>query len=256
MSETRRFKLVDSTNNKIKEIAKSEIKDGIVIVATQQTEGRGSGGRVWHSPKGGLYLSIVLSPQKPDQPTDLSILAGVAAAQAVRDIMPKLVDVSVKWPNDILVSGKKVGGILCESLGKGRESFCVVGIGLNVNTKSEELVAFQNDNFPATSFIETVPGSDVALSRVEDVLLNKLLSLYKLYQEEGFEPIRYLWEKNCRHMEHKIEIAERPPLPKGQKQPQSWQGLFVGIDEKGGLMLIGKQGNKTYYSCEIVKIWD
>src|SRR5438309_1430776 len=109
------FDTVDSTNAKARELAAKGAAEGTVIVAKQQTAGRGRNKRTWHSPEGGLYLSILLHPKEAKKVTDLSILAGVALAQGVTEFLPKSKDVSLKWPNDCLIGWKKVGGILCET---------------------------------------------------------------------------------------------------------------------------------------------
>ena len=98
-----RFPLLDSTNIKARELAKAGAPEGSIILAEVQTGGKGSGNRLWHSPRGGLYVSFLLYPKDPKRATDLSILAGVAVAQTVKDCLPKSKDVSVKWPNDCLV---------------------------------------------------------------------------------------------------------------------------------------------------------
>lgn len=121
-----------STNDEAKRLARDGAPAGTVVVAAEQTAGRGTRGRAWHSPPGlGLYLSIVLRPPIPD-------LAGLPlrAAWAVRDAVRAATGVAaeVEPPNDLVLGGRKLGGILCESAFEGgRLEFAVVGIGLNLD---------------------------------------------------------------------------------------------------------------------------
>jgi BirA family transcriptional regulator, biotin operon repressor / biotin---[acetyl-CoA-carboxylase] ligase len=120
-----------STNDVAKQLAAEGAADGTVVIAAEQTGGRGTKGRGWHSARGmGLYASVILRPGRSDIAL-VPAVAGVAAADAVRAAAG--ITARLKWPNDIAWRGKKLGGILCESSFHGGEvSFVVVGIGLNV----------------------------------------------------------------------------------------------------------------------------
>lgn len=250
------FESLESTNLKARELAMAGAAEGTVVIAGEQGKGRGSGKRVWHSPKGGLYVSVLLYPKKDRRPTDLAILAGAAMAQAVKEILPKAADVSLKWPNDCLIGWKKVGGILCESLGEEYGNFCVLGIGLNINIPKSELEPFLQNPFSATSFqIET--GGEFPVSQVAQILLRKLFALYGVYQEHGFENIRFIWEKNCHLIGKRVELKNsgwrENPLPEGQK---GVLGTFEGIDEHGGFVLSNSRGERRgYVTGEITCFW-
>ena len=121
-----------STNDAARELAAAGAPEGTVVVANEQTAGRGTKGRSWHSAPGlGLYVSTLLRPA----PGDLSLLplaAGVAARDAVESSHG--LSARLRWPNDILFDGRKLGGVLCESsIAGGRPEFAILGIGLNVN---------------------------------------------------------------------------------------------------------------------------
>lgn len=249
------FDSVDSTNKKAKEFASTPSAEGTVVVAEHQHAGRGRGNRVWHSPKGGLYLSILLRPNDPKRSNELSILVGAGLAQAVTQLLPKSVDVSVKWPNDILVNWKKVGGILCEAI-EG-EKCVVVGIGLNVNIPGEQLSPFLKNPFSATSFSVEVDGV-FDLKQVTDVILAKVFSLYGLYHTEGFKPIQYLWEKNCRLIGKKIELREMGWREFDNKASGVGMttGTCLGIDDSGGIVLSNQRGERMSYTTgEISCFW-
>lgn len=238
------FESVESTNDTLRQMSPPP-EEGTVIVAREQTKGRGSRGRVWNSPKGGLYLSVFLKVQK--RLTDLPLLAGVALAQTVQSVLSKAMIVSVKWPNDCMVNAKKVGGILCESCSTG----CVVGIGLNVNLAAEHLALYQNEAFPATS-IKILTEGETNIDDIQSVLLKKFFNLYRMYEQEGFSPIQYLWEKNCALIGKKIEFRD----PNWATEGRPLTGTFLGIDETGALMIATGQGERRkFYSGEIVCYW-
>jgi BirA family transcriptional regulator, biotin operon repressor / biotin---[acetyl-CoA-carboxylase] ligase len=110
---------------------------GLVITAERQTAGRGQHGRSWISPPGGLYLSAVITDFPPPLRDKLALITGVAVARALQ--ASHIADIALRWPNDILLGGKKVAGILCESLARGSNWAAIIGIGINVNTHLADL---------------------------------------------------------------------------------------------------------------------
>jgi len=232
---------IESTNKKAREFSLIRATEGTVIMAKSQSGGRGSGNKGWHSPLGGLYLSALLYPKGPEHLTDLSILAGAAVSQSVQTLLPKAKEVSVKWPNDCLVGGKKIGGILCESLGEKHNHLCVVGIGVNVEIEDFELEQFEDQPFSATSFL--IEGGDLKVEEVARVLLKKLFSFYSIYQEEGFLPIQAIWERNCRMIGKKIELSDTG-VSSDNGSGDTYTGTFLGIDENGALVLSGTEGER------------
>ena len=249
-----RFIELDSTNIKARELAIKGAANGTVVVADTQTAGKGSRNRVWHSPKGGLYFSMILAAKDQRKSTELSLLAGAALAQTVKQLLPKSVDVSVKWPNDCLVGWKKVGGVLCESLGDHHGELCIVGVGLNVNVEKSELAQFESNPFGATSFLAENSGSRYDLSEVLNMTVNKIFSLYNLYREKGFPAIQYLWEKNCQMVGKEIELREAGW--RAEDEGGATVGTFLGIDEHGALVLSNARGERrNYVSGEITCFW-
>jgi BirA family biotin operon repressor/biotin-[acetyl-CoA-carboxylase] ligase len=248
-----RFESVASTNHTLKEFCQKGAKLGTVVLAAAQTAGRGRGDHLWSSPVGGVYLSVLLAPREPKHITDLSILAGVAMAQAVREVLPKAVDVGLKWPNDCLLNGKKVGGILCEAVPEDPTGLCVVGMGVNVNLSSAQLQPFLNNPFSATSFLMDCPGNDFQVERVAETVLRKLENIYLSYLQNGFQSIQNLWERNCTLVGKKVEmtLSDKP----GSSQKVS--GVFLGLDEQGALILaVGPQGERQrFVSGELSCYW-
>lgn len=254
-----RFDVLDSTNAKLKELALSGAEEGTTVIAVRQTQGRGRGARTWHSPLGGLYFSTLLFAKDQRHATDLPILAGTAVTQAIKNFLPKSVEVSVKWPNDCLVNWKKCAGILCEAV-SGSTNACVVGIGVNVNLAAADLATFANNPFHATSCMIEGGGSPYKVEEVFEGISAKLFNLYALYQQEGFTPIQYLWEKNCQLVGKRIELREsgwreQNPKPQGSELGVT-TGTVMGIDESGALVLSNSRGERrSYVSGEITCFW-
>ena len=120
------FKEVSSTNDLARELAEKGLKE-VVVLAKSQTSGRGRNNRSWHSPPGGLYFSLVL---RPDFDLDEYPLIGLAMALGIAKVLNEVgIEARLKWPNDVLVNGKKIAGILVES----KPGYAVVGVGVNVN---------------------------------------------------------------------------------------------------------------------------
>ncbi len=251
------FDTLDSTNVKLRELASQGAGEGTVVIATQQTQGRGRNKRTWSSPEGGLYLSALLYPRDKKKISELPLVAGVALAQAAKELLPKSIDVSVKWPNDCLLNWKKVGGILCESLGENFFHLSIIGIGLNVNVPNETLTPFLSNPFSATSFLAET-GGKFDLLRAREVVLSKLFNVYRLYKEQGFTPIQFLWERNCGLVGKKVELSDSGAPQKIQTGSEIGRvtGTFLGIDENGAVVLSNAKGERhTYHAGEITCFW-
>ena len=120
----------ESTNDLARELGEAGYPHGTWISARQQSRGRGRLGRQWQSIEGNLFLSIIVRPEMRELWTWVPMATAIAIAEALRSLFPEL-PVQVKWPNDLWVHGKKLGGILCEAVGGRADSFIVIGIGLN-----------------------------------------------------------------------------------------------------------------------------
>jgi len=150
----RRIELFDclpSTNREAVQLAQAEVEHGTVVVADSQTAGRGRLSRTWFSPPGAnLYCSIILrATRPPERLTEwlswLPLISALAVAEAIEQVSS--IHVSVKWPNDLLISERKVGGILCESgTGKRSDPFQIIGIGINVNVDHNDWPANLRDS--------------------------------------------------------------------------------------------------------------
>lgn len=218
------FDTLDSTNEEAKRIAKSGSGHGAVIWAKKQTAGKGRMGRSWASQEGNLFVSVLLKPEKPvHEFSQLSFVAAVAVHQTLKDVLPKEYKLACKWPNDLLVDDRKVGGILLESFKSGEENshWVVVGVGVNVDNFPEEA------EFPATCLTDNgveLVSAKIVLSR----FIHHFIECYDEWNANGFEPIRRHWLKVAWGMGQKL-VARLPD--------KEIEGVAYGIDPHGNLIL-------------------
>lgn len=180
---------VSSTNDEAKRLAHAGAAEGTVVIADRQTAGRGRLGRVWASPMGNLFLSVVLRPSiAPAAAPPLAPSIGVAVARAIEKVAPLATE--LKWPNDVKVGGKKVAGVLTESLVTGNTlSAVIVGIGVNVGAElPPELAAI------ATT-LSREAARNVRKSEIEEALLAEIAEVYARFLKKGFEGVRPDWEE-------------------------------------------------------------
>lgn len=216
----------DSTNVRARQLAEEGAADGTVIIADRQSAGRGRLGRRWESPSGvNLYTSILLRPNIPvQQAPQLTFLTAVAVAETLQQHCH--LAAGVKWPNDILVRGAKIAGLLNEMNAETEQiHFVILGVGVNLNMTSEQ---FPEDlNYPATSvFLET--GAKVSRVAFIRSFLETLDGYYGEFIAEGFVPIRRRWESLCALMNTRIQIDQNSGM---------LQGTLVGLDADGALRL-------------------
>lgn len=222
------YKKIDSTNDTAYSLAEKGVKEGMVIVAEEQAKGKGRHGRVWLSPaKGGIYMSCILRPQiAPNEIPKITLLVAVAVAQAIRKLSG--LDAMIKWPNDILIDGRKLCGILTEMKAEqDRVDFVIVGIGVNVTTPARSLPK------TASSIMEELAKAGVGdreVSRVE--LTRKILEEFEKYYmvlgKEGFGPIIDAWKS----LTHMIGSRVRVML-----QNRTFEGHAHSLDPDGCLVV-------------------
>jgi len=187
----------DSTNTVARQHAATGAAEGTVVIADAQAKGRGRLGRTWVSPPlRNLYMSVVLHPPiEPAAAPQIGLVAGVAVAAAVAEWAPAAV---LKWPNDVLLAGRKVAGILMEmEANVDRIRFVILGIGVNLNTGPEE---FPEDLRDKAVSLMTVCGAPVDRGTFAARLLAHLEDCYARFVRDGFAAIRPLWEaRSCLH---------------------------------------------------------
>ena len=221
------YKKIDSTNDSAYALAEKGIAEGTVVIAEEQTKGKGRHGRKWESPpKSGVYMSCVIRPEMPpNEIAKITLLAAVAVAKAIRRFTG--LEAMIKWPNDILIKGRKVCGILTEMKAEQDSiDFIILGIGVNINTPISCLPK------GGSSLREELrkPSKDGGLSRVDFVrtLLESLEEEYSRLRIKGFKPIIDQWRSMSALPGAKIKVL----LPN-----RTIEGEAHDIDPDGSLMV-------------------
>ena len=178
---------IDSTNEALKHRAIGGAEEGVVLRADVQTAGRGRRGRSWVSEAGNLYMSILLRPNKsPAEAATLGFVAAIALGRLLRAVLT--VPVLHKWPNDVLVDGRKISGILLESGGVtgGKVDWLVLGMGLNLRHHPAESL------YPTTDLV-AAGGPSLSPAQAMDLLLAEFRPLYEAWLGGGFAALRQDW---------------------------------------------------------------
>jgi len=226
---------VTSTNDVARELAAKGAAEGTMVTARKQSAGRGRRGKMWASPVGNLYMSCVMRPVcTPVEATQLGFVAAVALWDAICDIDYPGIPLKLKWPNDVLLDGRKVSGILLESATAdgGRVDWVVIGIGVNTSHHPEDSA------WPAGDLRQTrdQPNPDDLLPFVA----RHLVDYYHVWQRDGFAPIRHLWLE-----ETYFAPGQRVTIGRGET---AVSGLFETLDETGALVLRLDNGNRAVVS--------
>jgi BirA family biotin operon repressor/biotin-[acetyl-CoA-carboxylase] ligase len=222
---------VGSTNDEAAQRADAGAPEGTVVWSREQTGGRGRRGRHWASPVGNLYTSTIL---RPDCPAQRAAELGFAAALAVGDIVPAGREVRVKWPNDVLVDGGKIAGILLESaIGQtGQVQHVVAGIGVNVGFAPQ----LPEMRYPGSALGGSV---EAALEKLAAALAARLAE----WRREGFETVRAAWLAKAGPLGTEVDVKLGEGLVRGR---------FAGLDREGALLLDTAMGPRKIVSGELL----
>lgn len=207
--------------------------EGLLIIAEAQTSGRGRLGRSWFSPPGaGVYMSFLLQPDiPPARAPQLTLLLSVALCRAIRQETGLAAE--IKWPNDILIRGRKVSGILVETiLEADRVKMMIAGIGMNVNTMRGEFPPELSDS--VTSLMEE-RGAPVVREELIAAFFTHFTQLYELYRREGFAPIKTLWEALTVTLGRHVRIDTPQGLAEGVAEAVTDEGALLVRDGSGRL---------------------
>jgi len=224
---------VGSTNEEACRLACEGAADGTTVWALRQTAGRGRRGRGWESPEGNLYFSLILRPARPAAETaQLTFVTAVALGETVCELLPGTADLRYKWPNDILLGGRKVAGILLESAGaaRGAVDWVVIGVGLNVAR-----FPATTDGYPATS-LSAAGAAAVAPADVLQRFVARFAGRYQGWLSGGIGPVREEWLARAARIGEDIEVR----LP-----DRSLRGRFIGLDPGGALILGLPDGSRS-----------
>jgi BirA family biotin operon repressor/biotin-[acetyl-CoA-carboxylase] ligase len=227
------FKEIDSTNSRAKELAADGAPEGTLVIAEEQTHGRGRKGRSWFSPPGGaIYVSLILRPTiPPSEAPTITLLTGVAVAEALRSLMP--LEALIKWPNDILINNKKLAGILTEiSTEMDAIDYVVVGIGINVNIPLE---SFPKEIREIATSILIEKGNHFPRIDIIRAILYSFERYYELSKQSGFEPIIQKWKTLSDMIGRQATVDVMGRQYTGRVHEIENDGILILKDEQGTL---------------------
>lgn len=230
---------IDSTNRRAAELGRAGARAPLLVLADEQTAGRGRQGRTWESPRSeNFYGSFLLRPDvAPARIPPLTLVAALAVRDAIEEMA--VPGASIKWPNDLLLDGRKTAGILTEmeSAASG-VAFVVIGIGVNLNLQAEEIPAELADK--ATS-LAIASGRPVDRAAFVAALSNHLLRRLPAFVTDGFEPFRGEYEAHHALGGREVEVAGSG----GER------GRVVGVDADGALVLETSAGRRAVHAGEV-----
>lgn len=227
------FDEIGSTNDQ----ARTLINDGVYapfwVLTHSQTKGRGRLSRNWHSPRGNLYCSCVVNYGRELPSPLVSFIAAIALFDSIKEFAPNA-NAKLKWPNDILIDGAKISGILLETHSYNRENYLIIGLGLNI-INAPQLPNRQTCSL--SQFTHNPPKPREFL----DVLIPKFEALFKDFSQNGFEKLRLIWIENA------IGIGENITIDQNDRK---LNGVFKTIGENGELIL------ETSHGCIFINSGD
>ena len=216
------FDTLESTNDEAKRLARSGAADGTVVWARTQSAGRGRWGRKWESERGNLFCSVLVDPGcPPAQAMQLSFVAVVALAETLEAQVPHGTAVECKWPNDVLINGRKAAGILLELVAGHGGDRLVVGIGVNA-VQAPEGAGISATSLAAEGCSETDPG------RLLEKLCRRFAHWHRRWSRAGFAPVRAAWLTRAKEIGAPVVV---------RLARESFAGAFAGLDEDGALLV-------------------
>lgn len=221
----------DSTNTDVAAAARAGASEGLVVIADSQRRGRGRLGRQWASPPGiNLYCSVLLRPELPPaEVPQITLAAGLAVAESVEAFAKSAA--RIKWPNDVLLGGRKVCGILTEmDAAEGRAPIVVVGIGVNLNARAED---FPPEVRPIATSIAIASGTEVDRAAFAAHLIDALDARYEDLLRDGFSAILPGWSERDALRGREVQVRVGDDLV---------TGVASGLGPTGRLLLETRAG--------------
>lgn len=234
------LKECSSTNDLARELALDGYPEGSFISAEKQTHGRGRQEREWVSDSGNLYLSILCTPPQ-DKTTWVPLLAGMSVLSTIRECLGKQTQIKLKWPNDLMVEGAKLGGILCEAFSRAGETVVIVGIGMNVEHSPK------NVGVPTTFLMELDPEWKTSLSQFRIQLIKRLKTSFFLLKSQTTDELRSLYERDSLFKPGE-QVTWR------STQGNSETGKVLGLAEDGSLEVEVNSIFRRLYSEEVTAL--
>ena len=224
------YREVDSTNLIAERLARAGAPEGTLVLADAQTAGRGRLGRSFYSPGGhSLYLSLLLRPRMAPEHVHRHIfVAALAVAESAEAALPSSVAIEIKWPNDVLLAGRKTSGInLPVQLEGQRVASAVLGVGVNVNLPE---YAFPAELRPIATSLLIAGGRSLDRVSFAEGLLARLETGLERLRQDGFEPVLERWQKYFRMQGQRVRVG-------GPGVPREVEGTVEGVDAEGALIV-------------------
>jgi BirA family biotin operon repressor/biotin-[acetyl-CoA-carboxylase] ligase len=234
--------VVISTNDIAKELAEGGAREGTVVVARKQTGGKGRLNRTFSSPDGGIYLSIILRPGlPPEEMASLPLIAGLSVSKAIQCTIFK--EILLKWPNDVMKDGRKIAGILTTSSIKGRDiEYVIVGIGINLNTRIEDL---PDDIRSIAGSVKDADGEDIDPNEFLRDLLYFLDLQYSQFISGDRESLLDQWSSRSETIGREVTV---------KTDSGEISGKALGLDQSGALIIRSKKGMERVDSGDCVNL--
>lgn len=220
-----RYETIGSTNEALKELAQQGAGPGTIVVSKVQTKGKGRIQRTWESPGGGLWMSILIETEKDFDNNKFGLIPLMSGCAVATSVMHEYnIDAGVKWPNDVLINGRKACGILGEILNVDGKQLAIIGIGINVNNKVQAGYEFSQ---VSTSIIEE-RGKKSKLEDLENTILMELKHREEMLTAEKYDELLDEWRELSDTLGKRVKLT----APK-----EEFEGLAKDIDENGSLIL-------------------
>jgi len=223
------YDTITSTMDEAKALAAAGASEGTLVWAKSQSAGRGRQGRIWKSEPGNLYLSLILRPYCPmNRAPEIGFVTSLALYEAIKEFLPES-SLILKWPNDLLVKNRKIAGIILEatSPASGQVEELILGVGVNISHCPPD----NEIRLPATCL--AVEGrKDIGMFSVLEKFIQAFHKHLCAWRSKGFSPILQQWQTQTYPQGTKVSVG------------QSCEGRFVGLSEKGELLLELQDGKR------------
>lgn len=239
---------LDSTNAEAKRLVQkglvshSDSSEWSVIMSESQSAGRGRHGKEWISPAGNLYMSILIPICMPSfRATEMSYVSALALTDVLKEALSGDVPICLKWPNDVLLNNRKVAGILIESVGstpEGVVEWLVIGIGVNVASAPDGILEYD------ATCLREYDSKLRTPQQLKEAILAALWRRYQAWKADGFEPVREAWIAMAQGLGSDVKVKQFN---------RYYNGLFKGVNSKGEIVLLLKDGTlMTFSSAELL----
>jgi BirA family biotin operon repressor/biotin-[acetyl-CoA-carboxylase] ligase len=230
--DIRVFEETNSTNDVVEKLARDGVKEGVVVFAESQTKGRGRLGRKWMSPTHkGLWFSVLLRPElRPQEATQLTVASATALHRAIKSVTGLSAD--IKWPNDLLIGGKKVVGILTEMNAEvDRVRHVILGIGVDVN---QDAVEFPPELNKIATSLKAETGEEISRAELATEILRELDADYARICGGKFSEVADEWEAGCATIGKNVSV---------QMGVRKIRGCAEALDDAGALLIRTEHGH-------------